>query len=299
MKNGFVSETLIYRVMMSDNQSCDIYSTIRSSSSSLVKAPSWSLGVGAVDDDILPHWPQAGASCFLANGSSNSARGSDDPNLHRTSSDVEHPVLYLHIPTVYLTRKDPSSSSFHVYQLVCKSDECEWSVYRRYSQFHALHQQLKALDAAIGRFHFPAKRQLNSKASTIVQNRRLKLEEYMRCLNNYIEKLPINSQNEGTTYQQLRDMLTVPGANSTTVTSTSSRITSTLSETSASSDQPCDPKTREDLSDAGRSSRLSHQSNRDSSCSSAEKETVRSLFHDFISLKEKKSEEFDAVNLSS
>lgn len=284
---------------MSDNQSCDIHSTIKSSSSSLIRAPSWSLGVGADDDDILPHWPRAGASSFLANGSSDSVQATDDSNLHGRSSDVEHPVLYLQIPTVYLTRKDPSSSSYHVYQLVCKSDDCEWSVYRRYSQFHALHQQLKALDAAIGRFHFPPKRQLNSKASTIVQNRRLKLEEYMRCLNNYIAKLPINSPNEGATYQQLRDMLTAPGANSTTVTSTSSRITSALSETSASSDQPSDPKNRVDLSNAGRSSRSSPQSNHDSNCSSTEKATVRSLFHNFIALKEKKSEEFDAVNLSS
>lgn len=289
---------------MSDNQSCDIHSTIRSSSSSLIRAPSWSLGVGAANDDNLSVWQQAGTSALLANGSSDSIHENSDSTSQNQPCDTEHPVLYLQIPTVYLTKKDPSSSSYHVYQLVCRSENCEWSVYRRYSQFHALHQQLKALDAAIGRFRFPPKRRLNSKASTIVQNRRLKLEEYMRCLNNYIAKLPMNSSEEDSAYQQLRDMLVIQSENTTTATTTSSRITSvcemgSLSETSASSDPVNgDPHNREDLSNfAGRSSRLSHQSNQDTTCLLNEKATVRSLFHNFVSLKEKKSEDFDSINL--
>lgn len=287
---------------MSDNQNCDTQDTIRSSSSSLLRAPSWTQG--GVDNDNYSEWQQAGTSTTQINDNHTTSTRENNPVYpYEQFGETEHPVLSLQIPTVYLTRKDPSSSSYHVYQLKIWSSDCEWSIYRRYSQFYALHQQLKALDSAIGKFYFPPKCRLNTKASNTVQKRRLKLEEYMRCLNNYIGKLPPGSSTDGAEYQQLQDMLTITRSpNSTTATATSSRLTSGMSSvsgTSASSDQTNgDQLNREDLSNpTGRSSRSSRRSNQDTTCSPNKKATVRSLFHNFISLKEKKSEEFDPVNL--
>lgn len=217
---------------MNNNQhECDrdpdhYHHTIRPTSSSLIRAPSWSLGFGADirETEDLDH----DGDCCHISGSSREHNtlssslpnsSSSDMNRVRSSSSVEVqqnncPRISIEIPTVYLTRNHSSSSStattssFHVYQLNIKtSADVEWSVYRRYSQFLALHQRLKTKEPAIGKFTFPSKRRLNSKASTIVQDRRRKLEEYMRLLCNYIAQLAPNSTESGS-YQLLHHLAT-------------------------------------------------------------------------------------------
>lgn len=163
-----------------DNDSIDI---IGAPSSSLIRGPSWSFGVGA----------EAKVS-NKGGGDSGDQEFSDttqevELNLQTQSVDLESAFVKItvEIPTLYLTKKNDASSSYHVYQLKLKTQGgVEWSIYRRYSQFYALHQELKSVDPIIEKFQFPPKRMLNSKASTIVQDRRKKLEDYMISLNSYL-----------------------------------------------------------------------------------------------------------------
>lgn len=180
---------------------------IRPSSSSSIRAPSWSSGFGA-------RWSEEGEfeghDCCCSRttktelpegNTTHCCRCHDESMASNVVSENEHqlaqcPSFQVEIPTVYLTRRDSTnSSSFHVYQVnIVTGINVGWSIYRRYSQFLTLHQQLKACDPAIGKFPFPPKHRLNSKASTIVQERRRKLEDYLRLVCDYVVKRPSSAR---------------------------------------------------------------------------------------------------------
>lgn len=174
---------------------------------SLVCAPSWTSGIGADQSDTDESNSStrldpstASLDSLETNNCSSGSNSNHQQPTHSNSTatatttaaspqrDCE--LLSIWVPTVYLTRKDPSSSSYHIYQIDIESSSgARWSIYRRYSQFHALHQKLRAEDSQIDRlFSLPPKHRINSKTSTIVQNRRVKLEMYMQSLCSYIEK---------------------------------------------------------------------------------------------------------------
>ncbi|XP_060527516.1 sorting nexin-29 isoform X2 [Cylas formicarius] len=82
------------------------------------------------------------------------------------------------IPSAFLT--GASSNSYYVYQIFIRAGVDEWNIYRRYAQFHALHTDLKKLDPAIGTFDFPPKKTIRRKDSVIVEDRRKRLQIYLR-----------------------------------------------------------------------------------------------------------------------
>lgn len=289
----------------------DNLNTIRPSSSSLTRAPSWSLGVGANSEDLYNY----------DRNNPNRETGNSNPSnqLNSTSSEYTsvYPKLTIQIPTVYLTKKDTSSSStstttssssssssYHVYQLtITTSTGEEWSVYRRYSQFYELHQQLKTRDPNVVNFNFPPKKRLNSKASTIVQDRRRKLEEYVNTLNCYIEKLPPNLYNSGS-LQQLHDIISCNSMADNRVRSlceTNSLSDSANSEPTCSANNQVEHQVQRINGLLPSSSRSTNSSDPTTTTTEqygvANKESVRSLFHKFISLQDRKDEHFDPVNL--
>lgn len=107
-------------------------------------------------------------------------------------------------------------SSYHAYQVSLRASSGEtWSIYRRYSQFYAFHSQLKSIDSKIAkRFKIPPKRTLNSKSSTIVQERRIKLEEYLNSIAAYIDRhipmacLTLNESNNNEQTTTIRSQVT-------------------------------------------------------------------------------------------
>lgn len=296
----------------SNNVNCDsdIHDTIRPSSSSLTRAPSWSLGIGADD----------------GNRRRNSL-SSIDGELASQSSRLSQTIrikLNIEIPTVYLTKRDQNKSSFHVYELNIedlKSGQ-KWSVFRRYSQFYSLHQQLRSKNPEIGKLYFPPKRRLNSKASTIVQDRQKKLEEYMRSLNHFIGRLP-PSQSD----------LDLASGDSGSIDSSQQQLQSVLSNNDGDNDDDDvdedDDEIDEDIDgnasevhpeatlrsesvSLGNSECQNSESNynaetrsqsRSSSFGGRAKEvnpkaSPRSLFNEFIALKNKRDDNFDPSNLS-
>lgn len=279
--------------MTNNIDTCDNLNTIRPSSSSLTRAPSWSLGVGANSKDLDN----------LDRNNRTLTNGTDDlTNNHLTSGSSEFnssTKLSIKIPTVYLTKKDalPSSPSYHVYQLTIKTSTGEeWSVYRRYSQFYELHQQLKTKDPIVGRFIFPPKKRLNSKSSTIVQDRRNKLEEYVTTLSCYIDKLPVSPLDSDSS-QQLHDMIScgsLAGSRARSLCETNSLSDSANSEPTCSGNH-ADRIERIDALLPASSSRSTNNSHPNEQYSSTNKESVRSLFHKFISFQDKKDEHFDPI----
>lgn len=125
------------------------------------------------NDEILSISSEAG----------NSSVGVVDPQ----ASLIQLALIHVWIPTAFLSGGFSKGKSHHIYQIYLRIKEEEWNVYRRYSQFYALHKSLKERHPAIGGFEFPPKKALGNKDSKVVQERRKKLETYLRNVLNYLQ----------------------------------------------------------------------------------------------------------------
>jgi hypothetical protein len=184
---------------------------IRPASSSLMRAPSWNPGIGAhssddnadfQDDTDDPHTAPdladrtpSGTDIITSTPKDNDQSGSRGAPVEADPETMRQIRLRIEfeIPTVYLNRKNNSSaSSFHVYQMHIKTGaNARWSIFKRYSEFLDFHHQLSLIEPTVKGVPFPPKKRINSKASTIVQDRRRKLEEYIRKVGNIISSLPV------------------------------------------------------------------------------------------------------------
>ena len=82
---------------------------------------------------------------------------------------------------------DNAFKSSHLYlfhQVYLRIKDDEWNIYRRYSDFHRLHQDLKTRDASVDTFGFPPKKRVGYKADKVVEERRKKLQSYLRRIVN-------------------------------------------------------------------------------------------------------------------
>lgn len=285
--------------MADQEKPCDSFNDIRSCSSSLIRAPSWSQGVGAYSE--RPSRSESNVS-------------DSDQQEHSDESLNPFRHLSIQISTVYLirgkhgsSRNQPqsvasssisatssSSASYHVYQLNLKTESGhEWSVYRRYSQFHSLHQKLKARDPEIGKLNFPPKRRINSKASTIVQDRRRRLEEYLVCLINYVGRKP-GRIFDGPS-QPLQDLLLESGRSESTTRGPSPSARSSLTDSASS--EPSVSSAMNSLNEMNVRPnirpRVSSESITGIDKGLGIETTIGHLLQDFINLRNKQSEGLD------
>ncbi|XP_049804040.1 sorting nexin-29 isoform X2 [Schistocerca nitens] len=93
-------------------------------------------------------------------------------------------LVNIWIPSAFLT--GGSSDVHHVYQVFVRIRDDEWNIYRRYAQFYSLHKQLKKQDAVFTTFDFPPKKTLGNKDSRFVEERRRRLQHYLRCVVNHL-----------------------------------------------------------------------------------------------------------------
>ena len=108
---------------------------------------------------------------------------------------VQIPLIHIWIPTAFLSGGF-KGKSHHIYQIYIRIKEEEWNVYRRYSQFYSLHKTLKSTHRQIGEFEFPPKKAIGNKDSKVVQERRKKLEFYLRNVINHIQTLNCDITNK-------------------------------------------------------------------------------------------------------
>ncbi|XP_067912350.1 sorting nexin-29 isoform X2 [Heterodontus francisci] len=124
-------------------------------------------------------------------------RGPVPGDLSQTSEDqslsdfeMAHCALInVWIPTVFLRGR--AANAFHVYQVYIRIKDDEWNVYRRYTEFRALHTRLRTKFPSVNTFHFPPKKAIGNKDAKFVEERRKQLQEYLRnIMNKIIQTLP-------------------------------------------------------------------------------------------------------------
>ncbi|XP_023804976.1 sorting nexin-29 [Oryzias latipes] len=113
---------------------------------------------------------------------------SDDPSL----SDFEtahRALINVWIPSVFLQGR--AANAYHVYQVYIRILDNEWNVYRRYTEFRELHNQLRAQFPQVDTFNFPPKKALGNKDAKFVEERRKQLQGYLRMvMNKLVQTLP-------------------------------------------------------------------------------------------------------------
>lgn len=113
---------------------------------------------------------------------------------------LPQPLIHVWIPTAFLSGGF-KGKSHHIYQIYVRIKDEEWNVYRRYSQFYSLYRLLKNQYPTTARFEFPPKKAIGNKDSRVVQERRKKLECYLRNVINHIQlqHMDINNKEKFTT----------------------------------------------------------------------------------------------------
>uniref|UniRef100_T1J6X9 Large ribosomal subunit protein uL13 n=1 Tax=Strigamia maritima TaxID=126957 RepID=T1J6X9_STRMM len=91
-------------------------------------------------------------------------------------------LINIWIPSAFLAGK--SSDNHHVYQVYIRVRDDEWNVYRRYAQFYSLHKSLKKKNPIMNTFEFPPKKAIGNKDAKFVEERRRRLQHYLRCIVN-------------------------------------------------------------------------------------------------------------------
>ncbi|XP_015232582.1 PREDICTED: sorting nexin-29 [Cyprinodon variegatus] len=113
---------------------------------------------------------------------------SDDPSL----SDFEtahRALINVWIPSVFLQGR--AANAYHVYQVYIRILDNEWNVYRRYTEFRELHNQLRIQFPQVDTFNFPPKKAIGNKDAKFVEERRKQLQGYLRMvMNKLIQALP-------------------------------------------------------------------------------------------------------------
>ncbi|KAK2866326.1 hypothetical protein Q7C36_002382 [Tachysurus vachellii] len=113
---------------------------------------------------------------------------SDDPSL--SDFETAHRALVnVWIPSVFLQGR--AANAYHVYQVYIRILDNEWNVYRRYAEFRALHNHLRAKFPLVNTFSFPPKKAIGNKDAKFVEERRKHLQCYLRMvMNKLIQTLP-------------------------------------------------------------------------------------------------------------
>ncbi|XP_051037380.1 sorting nexin-29 isoform X1 [Phodopus roborovskii] len=124
-------------------------------------------------------------------------RGPVPGDLSQTSEDQSlsdfeisnRALINVWIPSVFLRGK--AANAFHVYQVYIRIKDDEWNVYRRYTEFRALHQQLQSTFPQVRAYNFPPKKAIGNKDAKFVEERRKQLQSYLRSvMNKVIQMVP-------------------------------------------------------------------------------------------------------------
>lgn len=91
-------------------------------------------------------------------------------------------LINIWVPSVFLS--GGGSGTHHVYQVYLRIRDEEWNIYRRYSEFYALHKDLQKRERLVSGFDFPPKKTVGNKAEKFVEDRRKRLQTYLRHIVN-------------------------------------------------------------------------------------------------------------------
>nr|CAB3266461.1 sorting nexin-29-like [Phallusia mammillata] len=109
---------------------------------------------------------------------------SDDISEPISNLPASHALINIWIPSAI--RQGKPSQSYYAYQVYIRIGTEEWNVYRRYSQFRELHKHMQKRFHMVETFHFPPKKVVGNTDTKFVEDRRKKLQSYLRLLLNNI-----------------------------------------------------------------------------------------------------------------
>jgi hypothetical protein len=90
-----------------------------------------------------------------------------------------------------------------ILQVYLRIRDEEWNIYRRYSDFYALHADLRKREALVDAFYFPPKKSVGYKAEKVVEERRKRLQDYLRqIVNLLVQTNPALAARDGKTDSQ-------------------------------------------------------------------------------------------------
>jgi sorting nexin-29 len=105
-----------------------------------------------------------------------------ESNLTNVSTNTARTLINIWIPSVFLSGL--GNGTHHVYQVYLRIRDEEWNIYRRYSEFYALHKDLQKKDRLVTAFDFPPKKTVGNRAEKFVEDRRKRLQGYLRQIVN-------------------------------------------------------------------------------------------------------------------
>uniref|UniRef100_A0ABI7W902 Sorting nexin 29 n=1 Tax=Felis catus TaxID=9685 RepID=A0ABI7W902_FELCA len=146
-------------------------------------------------------------------------RGPVPGDLSQTSEDQSlsdfeisnRALINVWIPSVFLRGK--AANAFHVYQVYIRIKDDEWNVYRRYTEFRALHHKLQNKYPQVRGYSFPPKKAIGNKDAKFVEERRKQLQNYLRSvMNKVIQVAPeFAASPKKETLVQLMPFFVMPG----------------------------------------------------------------------------------------
>ena len=102
-----------------------------------------------------------------------------------TAAAATRSLIHIWIPSVFLSGSGSNHGAhYHVYQVYLRIREQEWNIYRRYSEFYALHKDLLKKERLVASFDFPPKKTVGNKAEKFVEDRKKRLQTYLRQIVN-------------------------------------------------------------------------------------------------------------------
>ena len=117
------------------------------------------------------------------NGEDVPAENCDAVSIQSMDVRSSRALINIWIPTVFVSGN--GSTTHHVYQVYLRIREEEWNIYRRYSEFHSFHKDLLKKDLEhVKNFDFPPKKTIGFKEEKVVEDRRKRLQSYLRNIVN-------------------------------------------------------------------------------------------------------------------
>ncbi|XP_061166125.1 sorting nexin-29-like [Saccostrea echinata] len=133
-----------------------------------------------------------------------SAGEETNADLDQQASVRIRSLVNIWIPAAFL--QGAASDAHHVYQIYVRIKDEEWNVYKRFSQFHQFHNQIKKIYPKTGKFEFPPKKTIGKKDAKVVENRRKVFQTYLRLVINLVfdnDKTKATSVNKEVFIQKL------------------------------------------------------------------------------------------------
>ncbi|XP_032777046.1 sorting nexin-29 isoform X1 [Daphnia magna] len=102
----------------------------------------------------------------------------ENTRICNLASSTESPWIHIWIPSTFLVQG--AVDSHHVYQVYIRIGDTEWTIFKRYSQMYKFRKEMLKRYPFTAEIHFPPKKKFGYREEKTVEDRRRKLQEFLR-----------------------------------------------------------------------------------------------------------------------